>query len=83
MGRNIPRNIGIHFNEVTEKSASDSEQTKLSKTAGLEKVSPRLIKDGTMLVTSPLTHMIILIMSTGEISEDLKSTRMMPCYKKE
>ena len=26
-----------------------------------------------MLVASPVTHMIILIMSTGEISEDLKA----------
>ena len=45
-------------------------------------MSPRFIKDGAKLIVSPLTHILNLSLSTGEIPENLKSAKVMPIYKK-
>ena len=53
-----------------------------SKATGLDLLSPRFIKDGAKLIVSPLTHILNLSLSTGEIPESLKSAKVLPIYKK-
>jgi len=71
------------FNEVSENNVlSILCKLNSSKATGLDLLSPRFIKDGAKLIVSPLTHILNLSLSTGEIPENLKSAKVMPIYKK-
>ena len=71
------------FSEVSEKNVlSILCKLNSSKATELDLLSPRFIKDGAKLSASPLTHIFNLSLSTGEISVNLKSAKVMPIYKK-
>ena len=53
-----------------------------SKATGLDLLSPRFIKDCAKLIASPLTHILNLSLSTGEIPVNHKFAKVMPIYKK-
>ena len=71
------------FSEVSENNVlSILCKLNSSKATGLDLLSPRFIKDGAKLIASPLTHILNLSLSTGEIPVNLKSAKVMPIYKK-
>ena len=71
------------FSEVSENNIlSILYKLNSSKITGLDLLSPRFIKDGAKLIASPLTHILNLSLSTGEIPVNLKSAKVMPIYKK-
>ena len=74
---------GFCFSEVSENNVlSILCKLNSSKATGLNLLSPRFIKDGAKLIASPLTHILNLSLSTGEIPVNLKSAKVMPIYKK-
>ena len=54
-----------------------------SEAADLVLLSPRFIKDGAKLIATPLTHILNVSLSNGEIPVNLKSAKVMPTYKKD
>ena len=71
------------FSEVSENNVlSILCKLNSSKATGLDLLSSRFIKDGVKLIASPLTHILNLSLSTGEIPVNLKSAKVMPIYKK-
>ena len=81
MGRNIHRNIGIDFNDVTEKSASDSERTKLEQGSRIGKWVTQIYQAWRQAHCVSSDAYDNFNMAIGEISEDLKSIKLLPCYK--
>ena len=53
-----------------------------SKITGLDLLSLRFIKDRAKHIASPLTDILSVSLSTGEIPENLKSAKVVPIYKK-
>ena len=75
--------LSFCFSEVSENNVlSILCKLNSSKATGLDLLSPRFIKDGAKFIVSPLTHILNLSLSTGEIPENLKSAKVMPIYKK-
>ena len=53
-----------------------------SKARGLDELPTRFIKDGSSVIAKPLTHIVNLSITTGNIPDDLKAARVVPLYKK-
>ena len=75
----------MHTTSFKIKEVSESVVLKIlqnlnpSKATGLDQLSPSLIKDGANIIMSPLTHLFLV---TGQIPDDLKSSRVTSIYKK-
>jgi len=54
---------------------------KLSKVTGLDKIPARLLKDAASVIAKPVTYLINLTISTGEIPSQWKEARVTPIYK--
>ena len=54
-----------------------------SRTTGLDELTAILIKDGSSVIAKPLTRIVNLYITTGNIPNDLKVARVVPLYKKE
>ena len=52
------------------------------KSTGLDDVSPRFLKDGALVLTEPLTHIINLSILTETVPSELKRAKIVPLYKK-
>ena len=52
------------------------------KATGLDELPARFIKDGSSVIAKPLTHIVNLSITTGNIPDDLKAARVVPLYKK-
>ena len=52
------------------------------KATGLDELLARFIKDGSSVIAKPLTHIVNLSITTGNIPDDLKAARVVPLYKK-
>ena len=53
-----------------------------SKATGLDELPARFIKDGSSVIAKPLTHIVNLPITTGNIPDDLKVARVVPLHKK-
>ena len=51
-----------------------------SKVTGLDELPARLIKDGSSVIVKPLTDIVNLFITTGNIPDDLKPARVIPLY---
>ena len=72
------------FQPVTDENVFKILQSLNSnKATGLDKVSPRFLKDGAKFITAPLTYIINLPISQGKIPSELKSAKITPIYKKQ
>ena len=47
-----------------------------SKATGLDELPARFIKDGSSVIANPLTHIVNLSITTGNIPNDLKVARV-------
>jgi hypothetical protein len=52
------------------------------KSTGLDRISPRFLKDGANILTTPIAHIVNLSIRTGSVPDDLKVARVTPLYKK-
>ena len=57
-------------------------QLKTSKAAGLEGISPRLLKDAAEVISKPLTQIINASLSQGTVPHEWKHVRVTPLIKK-
>ena len=79
---NVP-STGFQMSQVTEDSVLKIlSSVNPSKATGLDQLSPKFIKDGAKLISSPLAHIVNLSLTSGIIPNDLKSARVTPIYKK-
>ena len=82
------RSLGVNSSSFCFSEVSDNNVLSIlckmnsSKATGLDLLSPRFIKDGSKLIAYPLTYILNLSLSTGEIQVNLKSGKVMPIYKK-
>ena len=53
-----------------------------STATGLDEIPAKYIKDGSSVISKPLTHIINLPITTLSIPDDLKMARSVPLYKK-
>lgn len=53
-----------------------------SKATGMDNIPARFVKDGASIIAHPITHIVNLSLSTGEIPDDLKLARVVPLHKK-
>ena len=54
---------------------------KLSKATGLNKIPAKLLKDAASVIAKPVTYLINLTISTGEIPSQWKEARVTSIYK--
>ena len=74
---------GFHLFQVTEDSVlKHLSKLNSSKATGLDQLSPKFLKDGAELISSPLAHIVNLSLSSGIIPNDLKYARVTPIHKK-
>ena len=52
-----------------------------SKATGYDELPARLIKDGSSVIAKPLTHIVNLTITTGNIPDDLKVAKVVSLYK--
>ena len=55
---------------------------KASKASGLDNISPRMLKDGAVVVAKPLTRIVIESLSQGTVPSEWKYAKITPPYKK-
>ena len=58
-----------------EKNSNILNSINASKATGLDELPARLFKDGSSVVAKPLTHIVNLPVTTGNIPDDLKVAR--------
>lgn len=54
----------------------------INKATGLDGIPSRFVKDGSLVIVGPLTHIINLSLVQGIVPDDLKSARVVPLFKK-
>ena len=53
-----------------------------TKSTGLDDIPARFIKDGAIVLTTPITHIVNLSITSGVVPNDMKMARIKPLYKK-
>lgn len=53
-------------------------QLKVSKATGLDCIPARLLKDGAVYISAPLTYLIYLSITTWQVPQDWKHTKIVP-----
>ena len=53
-----------------------------NKSTGLDKISPRFLKDGAAVLKIPLTHIINQSICSGTVPNDFKTAKVIPLFKK-
>ena len=54
----------------------------VSKSTGCDKISAKFLKDGAMIIASPITYVINLSLETSVVPVGFKTARVVPLYKK-
>ena len=76
----VDKDFAIHAVD-TSFVRSELAKLKLSKATGLDKISAKLLKDAASIIAKPVTYLINLTISTGEIPSQWKEARVTPIYK--
>ena len=75
-------NNKFSLEEVNEKFVCDElKRLKSKKATGLDGMSARLLKDAAPVIAKPITYIINLTISTGEIPPELKEAKVTPIFK--
>ena len=53
-----------------------------TKSTGLDDIPARFIKDGAIVLTTPITHIVNLSITSGVVPNNMKMARIKPLYKK-
>ena len=53
-----------------------------SKSTGLDEIPARFIRDGASVLKIPITYIVNLSLSSGQVPDDMKVARVKPLYKK-
>ena len=53
-----------------------------NKATGWDNPAARFVKDGSSIISKPLTHIVNISIQTGNIPDDLKMARIVPLVKK-
>ena len=53
-----------------------------TKNTGLDDIPARFIKDGAIVITTPITHIVNLSITSGAVPNDMKMANIKPFYKK-
>ena len=53
-----------------------------SKAMGIDEISARLLRDGAVEISKPITHIINLSISSGKVPSEFKVARVVPLHKK-
>ncbi|PFX17369.1 putative RNA-directed DNA polymerase from transposon BS [Stylophora pistillata] len=80
--RTVHRVKKFSIEEVNEKFVCDElKRIKSKKSTGLDGMSARLLKDAAPVIVKPITYIINLTISTGEIPPELKEAKVTPIFK--
>ena len=53
-----------------------------TKSTGLDDIQAKFIKEGAIVLTAPITHIVNLSITSGVLPNDMKMARIKPLYKK-
>ena len=80
--QNVSHNMFGLVNVTVDQVSSILNSFIACKATGLDVHPARLIKDGSSVIAKPLTHIVNLSITTGNIPNDLKVARVVPLYNK-
>ena len=52
------------------------------KATGLDNISAKFVRDGAVIITPAITHIVNLSIHTSQVPEDMKKARIVILYKK-
>ena len=70
--------VSVSVDKVQEQLSS----LNVTKSVGCDGISARFLKEAAEVIASPLTHIINLSLSSGQVPSDFKTARVVPLYKK-
>ena len=76
----VERDLALHAVN-TSFVRNELAKLKLSKATGLDKIPAKLLKDAVSVTSKPVTYLINLTISSGEIPSQWKEARVTPIYK--
>ena len=85
---NFYRSKGVKPNSYSLSVVSESKVLKyltalsVDKATGLDGIPSRFVRDSASIIVCPLTHIINLSIIQGVVTDDLKSARVVPLFKK-
>ena len=80
---NVSNNMLCLVSVPVDQVSSILNSISASKVTGLDELPARFIKDGSSVIAKPLTHIVNLSITTGNIPDDLKAARVVQnCTKR-